>query len=62
MDEQKVGLAAALDQIRGVDIDEAAVRAYAMRPHLTRRWPPSPSLTSWLPTRLAASGRERLHL
>jgi beta-lactamase family protein len=31
MDEQG-GLAAALDQIRGVDIDEAAVRAHVMRP------------------------------
>jgi CubicO group peptidase (beta-lactamase class C family) len=32
MDEREAGLAAALDQIRGVDIDEAAVRAHAMRP------------------------------
>lgn len=32
MDEQEGGLAAALDQIRGVDIDEAAVRAHVMRP------------------------------
>ena len=31
MDERGV-LAAALDQIRGVDIDEAAVRAHVMRP------------------------------
>jgi CubicO group peptidase (beta-lactamase class C family) len=31
MDEQG-GLAAALDQLRGVNIDEAAVRAHAMRP------------------------------
>jgi len=32
MDEREGGLAAALDQIRGVDIDEAAVRAHVMRP------------------------------
>jgi CubicO group peptidase (beta-lactamase class C family) len=32
MDERERGLAAALDQIRGVDIDEAAVRAHVMRP------------------------------
>jgi CubicO group peptidase (beta-lactamase class C family) len=54
------GLAAALDQIRGIDIDEAAVRAHVMRPdHLqgaasdrgredgpVRRfpWPPGPVL------------------
>jgi hypothetical protein len=32
MDERDGGLAAALDQIRGVDIDEAAVRDHVMRP------------------------------
>ncbi len=60
MDEREGGLAAALDQIRGVDIDEAAVRAHVMWPdHLLgvtsdrgregvplRRffWPPVPVL------------------
>jgi CubicO group peptidase (beta-lactamase class C family) len=32
MDEREGVLAAALDQLRGVDIDEAAVRAHVMRP------------------------------
>jgi CubicO group peptidase (beta-lactamase class C family) len=32
MDEREGGLAAVLDQIRGVDIDEAAVRAHVMWP------------------------------
>ena len=32
MDQREEGLAAALDQIRGVDIDEAAVRAHVMWP------------------------------
>ena len=32
MDEREGSLAAALDQLRGVDIDEAAVRAHVMRP------------------------------
>src|SRR3984957_6979203 len=61
MDERKGGLAAALDQIRGVDIDEAAVRAHVMWPdHLLEvssdrglegvpperfRWPPP----GWVP-------------
>ena len=59
-DEREAGLAAALDQIRGVDIDEAAVRAHVMWPdHLLgvtsdrgregaplKRffWPPAPVL------------------
>ncbi len=37
MDEREGGLTGALHQIRGVDIDEAAVRAHVMRPeHLLR--------------------------
>jgi len=60
MDERERGLAAALDQIRGVDIDEAAVRAHVLRPGHLREvasdrgregvpvkrlfWPPVPVL------------------
>ena len=36
MDERARGLAAALDQIRGVDIDEAAARVHVMRPDYLR--------------------------